>query len=352
MSLLDPAAATRAPDRRAPIARGLGSEAWTVIALFAITLLLILGSRWISPAFGGWNQARAILVLSSFVIVLGFGQQLTILIGGLDLSVASVMTLGGILAFSWIGASGPALIWGIPAVLAVTALVGAANGIGVALLGVPPFIMTLAMGIIVYGVVLGVTGGTPSGHPSPLLSALFTHSFLTIPWIILLMLAVAVLGTLLQRVTPFGRKLYAIGTSPAAAYVAGLPVQRLTVLTYAISGAAAGFAGILAVGYSGGATLSLGESYLLPSIAAAVVGGTSILGGRGLYLGVVGGAVLLTTLSTIISSLGVAEGWRTVIYGLVILLALLMLREELYVRFGGLRAALPKAGRKQGGPGI
>lgn len=348
MNPMDPATAVRVPDQRAATSRGLGSEGWTVVALFAITLLLILGSRWISPAFGGWNQARAILVLSSFVIVLGFGQQLTILIGGLDLSVASVMTLGGILAFSWIGASGPALAWGIPAVLAVTALVGAANGAGVALLGVPPFIMTLAMGIIVYGVVLGVTGGTPSGHPSPLLSALFTHSVLGIPAIILLMVVVAVLGTFLQRATPFGRKLYAVGTSPAAAYVAGLPVQRLTILTYAISGAAAGFAGILAVGYSGGATLSLGDSYLLPSIAAAVIGGTSILGGRGLYLGVVGGAVLLTTLSTIISSLGIAEGWRTVIYGLVILLALLMLREELYARFGRLRTTAPPTKRKPG----
>jgi len=347
MNPLDPAAATRAPDRRAGASRGFGSETWTVIALFAIALLLILGSRWISPAFGGWNQARAILVLSSFVVVLGFGQQLAILIGGLDLSVASVMTLGGILAFAWIGDSGPALIWGIPAVLAVTALVGAANGIGIALLGVPPFIMTLAMGIIVYGVVLGMTGGTPSGHPSPLLSALFTHSVLTIPWVIILMVVVAVLGTLLQRATPFGRKLYAVGTSPAAARVAGLPVQRLTILTYAISGAAAGFGGILAVGYSGGATLSLGDSYLLPSIAAAVIGGTSILGGRGIYLGVVGGAVLLTTLSTIISSLGIAEGWRTIIYGLVILLALLMLREELYARFSRLRTAVPRTERKR-----
>lgn len=305
------------------------SDALMVIGLFAVTVLMILGSRFISPAFGGWEQGRAILILSSFVMVIAFGQQCVILIGGLDLSVASMMTLGGVLTFGWIGASGTALIWGIPAVLLVTGLVGAVNGIGVTVLRVPPFIMTLAMGIIVYGAALGITGGTPSGQSSAFLSALFTHSVLGIPWVILLMVLCAVLGTLLQQATPFGRRLYAIGTSPQAAIVAGIPVRRLTILTYVISGAAAGLAGILMVGYGGGATLTMGDSYLLPSIAAVVVGGTSILGGRGLYLGAVGGALLLTTLSTIISSLGIAQGWRTVIYGVVILLALLLLHDEL-----------------------
>ena len=309
----------------------LGSEAATVVALFALTVVLILCSRWISPGLGGWSQAKAMLLLSSFVIVVAFGQQMVILIGGLDLSVASMMTLGGVLTFALVGGSLWSVLWCVPVVLVVAALVGAANGIGVTLLRVPPFIMTLAMGIIVYSAILGITQGTPRGQASPPLSALFTTAALGVPLVIYLMLAVAVLGSLLQTRTPFGRKLYAVGTSPAAAYIAGLPVARLTVATYAISGAAAAFAGILMVGYAGGATLTMGQSYQLPSIAAVVVGGTSILGGRGTYPGAIGGAVLLTTLSTIISSLGIAEGWRTVIYGLVILLALLLLREDLAV---------------------
>ncbi len=319
-------------------ARRLGAEGRTVIALFAISLLLILGSRWISPGFGSWGQAKAILVLSSFVMVVALGQQFVILTGGLDLSVGSMMTFGGVLAFAWIGASPLALVWGVPAILLGAAAIGAVNGIGVMLLRLPPFIMTLAMGIIVYGAALGVTRGTPRGSASPALSALFTQEVGGVPLIIGLVALLAVLGTLVQVRTPFGRRLYAVGTSAAAAYVAGLPVRRLIVTTYAISGAAAGFAGILMVGYAGGATLTMGDGYLLPSVAAVVVGGTSILGGRGLYLGAVGGAVLLTTLSTIIASLGIAEGWRTVIYGAVILLALLLLREELYAWAGGLRS--------------
>ncbi|MGH7121600.1 MAG: ABC transporter permease [Acetobacteraceae bacterium] len=280
---------------------------------------------------GGWSSVKAILVLSSFVMVVTFGQQIVILIGGFDMSIASVMTLGGVLTFAWAGRAPVTLVWVIPLVLLISGLVGAVSGLGVTHLRVPPFIMTLATGIVVYGAVLGITGGTPRGVPVPALSALFASRGLGVPYIIYFMIAFAVLASLLQMRTPFGRRLYALGSSAPAAYIAGLSVRRLTIVTYAVSAAASALAGVMMVGYAGGATLSMGDGYLLPSIAAAVVGGTSILGGRGSYPGAVGGAVLLTTLSTIISSLGIAQGWRTVLYGLVILIALLALRDELYV---------------------
>lgn len=307
------------------------SESLIAVALFALTALIIVGSRVVSPAFGGWDQAKAILTLSVFVIVIGFGQGLVILLGGLDLSVASVMTVGGILTFRWIGADAAALAWGAPLVLAIGGLIGAANGVGVTLLRVPPFIMTLASGIIVYSACLGITQGTPRGQASPALSALFTHEIAGVPLILYVVFGLVVLAALLQSSTPFGRRLYAVGANPAAAHIAGLPVDALTVSAYAISGACASLAGVLMVGYASGATLTMGQDYLLPSIAAVVIGGSSILGGSGVFLGTVGGAILLTTLSTIISALGVAQGWRTVIYGAVILAALLLLREQLYV---------------------
>jgi ribose transport system permease protein len=261
-----------------------------------------------------------------------------VLIGGLDLSVPSMLTLGGILTFGWIGPSGLSVIWVLLAVLIVTGLIGALSGVGVALLRIPPFIMTLAMGIIVYSGSLGLTAGTPRGHASVLLGDLFSGRILGLPPIIYGMIVLVVLGTILQSYTPFGRRLYALGTSPAAAHVAGLPVNRLTIATYAISAASAGFAGFLLVGYAGGATLVMGQSYLLPSIAAVVVGGTSILGGRGNYISAVAAALLLTTFSTIISSVQILEGWRTIIYGLVILLAIAALREDLPMWIGrGLR---------------
>ncbi|MGH9773171.1 MAG: ABC transporter permease, partial [Candidatus Acidiferrales bacterium] len=236
-----------------------------------------------------------------------------------------------VLTFAWSGRAPVTLIWVVPLVLLICGLIGAVSGLGVTYLRVPPFIMTLATGIVVYGAVLGITGGTPRGVPVPALSALFASRGMGVPYIIYLMIAFCVLASLLQMRTPFGRRLYALGSSAPAAYIAGLSVRRLTVVTYAVSAAASALSGVLMVGYASGATLSMGNDYLLPSIAAAVVGGTSILGGRGSYPGAVGGAVLLTTLSTIISSLGIAQGWRTVLYGLVILVALLAFREEIYV---------------------
>jgi len=106
---------------------------------------------------------------------------------------------------------------------------------------------------------------------------------------------------------------------------------------FAISGALSAFAGALLAGYSTKAYQGMGDPYLMPVISAVVIGGTSIVGGRGLYLGAAAGAILLTTLSTIVASLGIAQGWRTIIYGLVILIALLLLREELSLWFTRLR---------------
>ena len=311
--------------------RRLSNEDLTALVLFVLTALLIFASRWINPSLGSWSEARAILVISTFVIVVGFGQQTVILTGGLDLSVGSEMTLGAILLFSYIGGSSLALFWGVPLVLLITGGIGALNGMCIALLRLPPFIMTLAMSIILRSALLGMTGGAPQGTVSSLLTRLFAADWLGAPPIIYLMVCLILLASLLQRRTAFGRMLYAVGVSPDAAYIAGLPVKRVTIICYAISGAAAGFAGILMVGFSDGASLSSGDNMLFPSIAAVVIGGTSILGGRGNYLGVVGGALLLTTFSTMISALGIAEGWRIVLYGLVILIALLLLCEELRI---------------------
>jgi ribose transport system permease protein len=335
-----PKIATAAEDVEQRRGRGLISEFSTALVLFAISAALIVGSRAISPAFGTWNQAVAILVLSSVVMAVAFGQQMVILIGGLDLSVASIMSLGGVLLFAWLDISPTALLWGTPVVLAITGLIGALSGIGVAFLRIPPFIMTLAMGIIVYSAALGITGGSPGGRPSPVLTALFAGRIFGIPPVLYLMAAFTAMATVLQTRSVLGRMVYALGTNPAAAYIAGLPVRRITIICFALSGAAAGFAGILMIGFTNGATLIMGESYLVPSIAAVVVGGTSIIGGRGHYLGAVGGALLLTTFSTVINALGIAEAWRIILYGAVILIALLLLREELRIWVARQYAAL------------
>jgi ribose transport system permease protein len=306
--------------------RPLGTEAIRAASLLAMAFLLITISNRIT-AGGWWNETTAILALSSFVVIVACGEHLVVLLGGLDLSIASVMTLGGILTFALTRGS-VSLVWIIPLVLLVTGLIGAANGIGVSVFGIPSFIMTLATGMIVAGSVLGITQGVPQGNSSPALAALFTAKLLGVPLVVYATLAMVALAALLQQRTAFGRRLYAIGTNRAAAYLAGVPVRRVTVLCYALSAAAAGLAGILMVGYASGATLTMGQAYLLPPIAAVVLGGTSIGGGRGTLPGVASAAVLLTAITTLTSALSLHEGWRTILYGGVILAAVVVLRAE------------------------
>ena len=179
--------------------RGLRNEDQAALALLALTVVLILCSGWISPALGSWGQVRATLVLSTFIMLVGFGQQTVMLTGGLDLSVPSIVTLGAVALFSWVGPDETSLVWGIPAVLALCAAIGAINGVCVALLRVPPFIMTLAMGMILSGALLGITGGSPQGAAAPGVVALFSGDWIGVPPIIFLMAGFTALAVVWQR---------------------------------------------------------------------------------------------------------------------------------------------------------
>ncbi|GAD57357.1 ribose ABC transport system, permease protein RbsC [Limimaricola cinnabarinus LL-001] len=273
---------------------------------------------------------ETVLVLGFFLVVLSFGQGVVILTGGLDLSLPATITMGGILATSWVGAGNPGEWYLLPGVLVACGLVGLATSAGVIWLRVPPFIMSMAMSIIVASGLLGYTRGTPRGAaPDAAVVLMKSHVFgLPTPVVALVIFAIA--GWLFQSRTVYGRYLYAVGTNVDAARNAGVPVTLIRILPYVISAVCAGFVGIALVGYSNGATLRMGDDYLLPSIAAVVIGGSSILGGRGTFLGTVGGALLLTILGTIISALGLEFGLRTIIEGSIILFALLVLREELF----------------------
>lgn len=305
-------------------------ETISAVTVAVLCVLLLLSARFVSPALGSWSQVETVLVLGFFLVVLSYGQGLVILSGGLDLSLPSVITLGGILATSWVGASDPGAWYLLPVVLVICGLVGLVSGCGVVFLRVPPFIMTMAMSIIVASALLGYTSGTPRGAAPFAAVGLMKARLMGLPMPVVVLVGFVLLGWLVQSRSIFGRYLYAIGTNLEAARIAGVPVTAMQILPYVISAMCAGFVGIALVGYSNGATLRMGDDFLLPSIAAVVIGGSSILGGSGTYLGTVGGAILLTTLGTIISALGLEFGLRTVIEGSIVLFALLLLREELF----------------------
>lgn len=315
---------------------GISRETVSTVAVAGLCVAMLLGARFISPALGSWSQVETVLVLGSFLVVLSFGQGLVILTGGLDLSLPALATLGGILATNWAGQSDPSAWYLLPVVLLVCAGVGLLSAAGIVWLRVPPFIMTLAMSIIVSSLLLGYTRGTPRGAAPEMALALMKGHVLGLPAPVVFLVAFILLGWLFQSRTVFGRYLYAIGTNVEAAHIAGVPVTAMRILPYVISAVCAGFVGIMLVGYSNGATLRMGDSYLLPSVAAVVIGGSSILGGRGTFLGTVGGAILLTTLGTIISAIGLEFGLRTIIEGAIVLTALLLLRDELFQKLSAL----------------
>lgn len=309
---------------------GMSRETANAIVVFGLSILLILGSRFVSPALGSWSQVLTVLMLASFLVVLAFGQGMVILVGGLDLSIPAVITLGGVLATGWAG--GPGAWYLLPVILVICGLVGAFNGFGVTVLKIPPFIMTMATSIILASAALGYTSGTPRGASPAALTALMKTAWLGIPAVVYFVVLFVIAGWLLQSRSVFGRKLYAVGANDQAARVAGVAVGRVTTQAYVISAVCAGFVGMMLVGYANGATLRMGENYLLPSIAAVVIGGSSILGGRGSFIGTVGGAVLLTALGTVIAAIGLHQGWRTVIEGGIIVAALFFMREEFFAR--------------------
>ncbi|WP_435988477.1 ABC transporter permease [Sulfitobacter sp. SH24] len=308
----------------------INRETVSTVAVAFLCILLLLSARLINPALGSWSQVETVLVLGFFLVVLSFGQGLVILTGGLDLSLPALITMGGILSTTWVGANNPTEWVLLTAVLGTCGLVGLVTAIGVIWLRVPPFIMTMAMSIIVASGLLGYTRGTPRGAAPDAAVALMKSHMLGLPTPVIALIVFGLLGWLFQSRTVCGRYLYAVGTNVNAARNAGTPVTLIRILPYVMSAMCAGFVGIALVGYSNGATLRMGDDYLLPSIAAVVIGGSSILGGRGTFLGTVGGALLLTILGTIIAALGLEFGLRTIIEGSIILIALLLLREELF----------------------
>ena len=223
-------------------------------------------------------------------------------------------------------------LYGIIATLGMGVGFGLLNGIGIAILGVPAVIMTLAMNGIAEGLMLGLSGGLTcescASYAPPVVQAAVHGRLLGIPIALWLWgLVIAVVSVVLSRST-FGRRTYAIGNSSTASTLAGINVPMTTILLYMLSGLFSALAGILLVGFGGQASLGMGTPYLFESIAAAVVGGVSILGGRGHYLGTAAGAVSLVALISVLQAVNMPEYGRNILYGGVVIALLLAYGRE------------------------
>jgi ribose transport system permease protein len=299
-----------------------------ILYAFGAAVLVFAVGEVLKPGFARPHSVEAILVIASFVGFVAAGQAFVVLVGGIDLSVPWVLNGAAILLVTTsLGRDGRALS-AVALTLGMGLAVGLVNGLGAAYLAVPAVVMTLGMNGVMEGLTLGLSKGLTCGAcasyaPDTVRSAVRDH-VLGVPADLLLWLGVAALVSVALSATTFGRRVYAIGNNPQAAFLAGINVRLVTVVLYMLSGLFAAFAGIVLVGYGGQPALGMGDPYLFQSITAVVIGGVSILGGRGHYLGAVAGSITLVALITVLQAENMPEYGRNIVYGITILAILLL----------------------------
>jgi ribose transport system permease protein len=308
----------RRSGRSAAALRGLFRDRPIVPLLILLAILVVL-SELVRPGIVSPEWIAVILRASVPLAILAGCQTLTMLTGGIDLSVGAVASMSGFVVATFVLTLGtPA---GIVIALVVAALAGLVTGVGVGVFRVHPLIMTLGMSLVVLGLAnvwqLQMVK-TNSGVPPELRWLGSTVVLGVLPVSLLVFIPLTAVILLGLRRTGYGRLLYAIGDNPVAARLAGARSWQVLVVLYVISALMAAVAGFLLAGLTNVASVSLADSSVLPSVAAAVIGGTSIMGGRGGFGGAIVGALILTVISSLLSSLGYPEAVRQILFGAII----------------------------------
>ena len=291
-------------------------EASVALMIVALIVFLTFANEFFLTPRNLLNVGRQ----ASVVAIVALGQALVIISRGLDLSVGSVIGLSAVVAASAARATGSqelALLAG----LGTGALVGAINGGLFTRLNINPFIATLGTLSIARGIALLITGGIPIPFGGGIGDFLGAGRILTVPVSLILMLVLAVVFHVFASRTRIGRNIFAIGDSPTAARLAGIDVEGTRMLVFVLCGLLAGLGGIILAGNLASANPDLGRGYELDVIAAVILGGTALSGGRGSIHGVVLGALLMALLSNAFVLLGLSAHWQVVSKGLVIIIA-------------------------------
>lgn len=287
--------------------------------VYLVLVLVVLAGTAINPSFASWTNLRSQLIVGAPVGIVALGQTILILMGQIDLSVPWTLTFSAVIMASLYGMGLDPLL-SVLAALGVGLAVGIGNAIGVAVFRIQSLVWTLAVNMLLQGIALVYTNAQPPKAGVPHIArelAIGTVGGVPIAFILWLILGIAAVAAL--RWTSFGRRVYATGTNPIASFFAGIDIRGVYAAGFIASGLCASIAGILLVGYTSESYLGMGEPYLLLPIAAVVIGGTSILGGSGSYVGTVAGVLIILALQTILSVAQISEAGRDIIFGLLIL---------------------------------
>ena len=289
------------------------------IFVILIVCLCIFGA--LSPALVSPSHLLSLTCIAASLGIVAMGQTIVMLAGSFDLSVGATMTLINVIGAGLFGGSEHNLIPILVLLLGVGAVVGFINGIGITKLKIPAFMMTLGMWLVLRGVVLVYTKGGPKGFWPPSMQFLGKGwIYGTIPAATVLWVVLSVAGIYMFRKTAWGRYIYATGGNPKTVFLSGIRVHSVLILAFTLCGLLAAIAGIVLSGYVGWGSFQVGgEQYLLNSLAAAVLGGTTFSGGVGGLSGTLGGAYLLTVIDSVLTMVGVGYAGRLIFTGSVLI---------------------------------
>lgn len=313
----DPTAATARPGGAARAA-SVGRWAREQYPLYILLVLLVVAGLSTDAFFTTRNLTNLVLQTSVIGIVT-LAQFVIVLTGGIDISVGSVVGLSGVLAAGLLG--GSSVVVAIAVAVLVGAAVGCLNGYLVAFRGLEPFIVTLGMLALARGLVYAYTEGSPVRPEAEDFRLVATSTVLGFPVIGLLWLGLAVVVALVARGTVLGRRTYAVGSSKEAAHASGVPVRATLLTVYVLAGCMVGFAGFLLASRVGAGTPTAGTLYELDSIAAVVIGGAALAGGRGRVFGAVVGTLIFGVITNLLVLLNVSTFLQDAFRGGLILLA-------------------------------
>lgn len=293
------------------------------LAAVLLAIILFLLSGLLPNGYGSdvsiaLAQATNITRLSVFLGVIAAGETLVIISGGegIDLSLGGIVTLTAIVTYVLVNGQNSMVIPGLLAALAVGAIIGLINGIGIAFLRIAPLVMTLGMSGVITGLILVTQHGNVSGKVAPIMTQIIARPlFLGIPGAIIIWIIFAVLIWLLLERTTYGKNLFAIGSNRTTARLSGVNVTGMVLATYSLAGLLAGLGGFLVVGNTGVVFIRLGDPFLFPAIAAVAVGGTLLSGGKGTYFGTMAGALVLTLITSLLTTMQMGNSVRQMVLG-------------------------------------
>lgn len=311
------------------IAQLIDTGAHQRLLAFASLIVLLAGFSIASPNFMQTSNMIAILQATSVNGVLAIAATLVIITGGIDLSVGTLMTFTAVTAGVVLTKAGMPLPFGVIAAIGMGAFCGLCSGTFVAKMKIPPFIATLGMMLILKGLSLVVSGTRPIYfNDTPGFDQISRGSLIgeiipsvPIPNGVLILFIVAIVAAYILGRTVLGRYCFALGSNEEAVRLSGVNTDRWKMAIYALAGGICGIAGILIASRLNSAQPALGLGYELEAIAAVVIGGTSLSGGRGTILGTLIGALIMAVLTNGLRVLSVAQEWQTVVTGAIIILA-------------------------------